>query len=231
MRPFSPFSKFSNCTDCSHPHPPQGSFLDRVVSWFEADGKTVDASAMLKLEDVLSASDFSQLSPMISRFYANPIRFRIHAGLDGGAWSRFLLSSAARISRQCLAPSKQSGFQAYPVCQWLYLDQSGRVHWDRYACVDGHSERLFVARVSATAGLVCETFVLYGVPVALSFRPAVEGGELSLRLISKLSSPFSWFARVEYRTKLHATGVVTHGDLRIPLIGFQITTEFRAEPA
>ena len=40
--------------------------------------------------------------------------------------------------------------------------------------------------------------------------------------------PFSWFGKVEYRTRRSGAGEVeTRGDFRVPLLFFRVATEFR----
>lgn len=208
--------------------PPPGTFLDRIARYFEGGGAGTPCATMLDLGDVLAADELAKLPAVVAAFYAQPGTFDVEAGVDGGPYSRRLLALFAAIGRQADVVDRVRGFEAYPLGQLLYRDRRGRVHWDRYAWIDGTWRRLFLARIDGATGTMCETFVLYGVPVPLTFRAAVVDGALVLTLVRKWSSPLSWFARVVYRTEARAEGTSTQGDFRIPLLGFYVRTEFRA---
>jgi hypothetical protein len=209
--------------------PPRGGLLDRLARWLEGGGEGEPADGVVDLSGVLDAGELAKLPRRVATFFAAPHRFDVAAGLDGDAWSRALLAASAVVFRQTDIPDRERGFEAYPVGQVIYRDRRGRVHWDRYGLVDGAWRRLFVARVAGAPGRFVETFVLYGVPVALVFAPRVEDGALVFTLTRRWTSPLSWIARVEYRTGLHAPDEVrTHGDFRVPLLRFRVRTEFRA---
>jgi hypothetical protein len=210
------------------PLPPRGSLLDRLARWLEGGGEGTPAVEVLDLSRVLAAEQLAQLPREVVDLYGDPRSFRIRAGLDARPFSRFLLAVSAVLARQTNIPDRERGFEGYPVGQLVYRDARGRTHWDRYGLVDGEWRRLFLARVSGAPGMFFETFVLYGVPVVLPFRAHVEGETLVMSLTRRWSAPFSWFGRVEYRTRRSGPGEVeTRGDFRVPLLLFRVATEFR----
>ena len=155
----------------------------------------------------------------------------MRAGLEASPFSRALLAAAAAVSRQALFYDRAPGFEGYPVAQFVYRDRRGRTHWDRYAQIDGAWQRLFTARVATRPRHLIETFVVYGLPIPLTFRARVEDDALVLTLTRRWTSPLSWLARVEYRTEAQAGDVRTRGDFRIPALFFRAETEFRGAPA
>lgn len=216
--------------DASPPlsEPPRGTLLDRLARWLEGGGRGTPVRQVLDLSCVLDEAELARLPREVVDLYAEPQRFRIRAGLDAAPLSRLLLAVSAVLARQTNIPDRERGFEGYPVGQLIYRDEQGRTHWDRYALVDGQWRRLFLARMAGERGLVFETFVLYGVPVVLPFRARVEDETLVLSLIRRWSAPFSWFGRVEYRTRRTSThDVETRGDFRVPLLSFRVATEFR----
>ena len=187
------------------------------------------AMTLVALDEVLAASELARLPPGIERFYAQPAAHRVQAALDGAPWSYRLLGIFARVTRQCVPVLRTRPGSFFPVCQRVFRDGRGRHHWDRYGGLDGRCERLFIARIAGKPGQIEETFVLYGMPLALTFAARVEGGELVLESIKSRRRPWSWLTHVTYRTKATQNALVTYGDFRIPLIGLRIGTEFRIE--
>ncbi len=184
--------------------------------------------AVLDLSRVLDPGALAQLPREVVDLYADPQSFRIRAGLDAKPYSRRLLALSAVLARQTNIPDRERGFEGYPVGQLVYRDGRGRTHWDRYGLVDGEWRRLFLARVSGEPGMFFETFVLYGVPVVLPFHAHVDGETLVMSLTRRWSAPFSWFGKVEYRTRRSAAGEVeTRGELQVPLLLFRVATQFR----
>lgn len=210
------------------PLPPRGSLLDRLARWLEGGGEGTPVIEVLDLSRVLDAGEVAGLPREVVELYADPQSFRIRAGLDATPYSRLLLAVSAVLARQTNIPDRARGFEGYPVGQLVYRDARGRTHWDRYGLVDGAWRRLFLARVSGEPGMFFETFVLYGVPVVLPFRAHVDGETLVMSLTRRWSAPFSWFGKVEYRTRRSGAGEVeTRGDFRVPLLFFRVATEFR----
>ena len=208
--------------------PPRGTMLDRLARWLEGGGHGTPSVEVLDLSRVLGGAELARLPREVVELYADPRSFCIRAGLDAGPYSRLLLAAGALLARQTNIPDRERGFEGYPVGQLVYRDGKGRTHWDRYGLVDGEWRRLFLARVAGEPGLFFETFVLYGVPVVLPFRAHVEGETLVMSLTRRWSAPFSWFGRVEYRTRRTAEGEVeTRGDFRVPLLALRVATEFR----
>lgn len=209
--------------------PPAGSLLDRISRWLEGGGEGTPVKEVVDLAGVLTAQELGDLPTEVVAFYADPGSFVVEAGLDAKPFSRALLALSAVVARQTDIPDRVRGFEGYPVGQLVYRDRQGRTHWDRYGKVDGRWRRLFLARVAAAPGRFTETFVVYGVPLALPFRAHVEDGALVLTLGRALGAPLSWIAKVEYRTRKTEDGAVaTRGDFRVPLVGFQVTMEFRS---
>ena len=210
--------------------PPRGTLLDRIARALEGGGSGTPVDAVADLSDVLDAAELARLPREVIDFYEAPRTFRVTAGLDASKYSRFLLAVSAVLARQTNIPDRVRGFEAYPVGQLTYRDRRGRTHWDRYALVDDGWRRLFLARVASAPGRFTETFVLYGIPVALPFRAHVEDETLVLTLVPRWSAPFSWIGRVEYRTSRPRAGAIeTRGDFRVPLLRFRVQTEFRGE--
>ena len=210
--------------------PPRGTLLDRIARALEGGGAGTPVEEVADLSRVLDAAELARLPREVVEFYEAPGSFRVTAGLDAGPYSRFLLAVSAVLARQTDIPDRVRGFEAYPVGQLIYRDDRGRTHWDRYALVDERWRRLFLARVAGAPGRFTETFVLYGIPIALPFRAHVEDESLVLTLAPRWSAPFSWFGRVEYRTSRPRVGAIeTRGDFRIPFLGFRVQTEFRGE--
>ncbi len=208
--------------------PPRGTLLDRLARWLEGGGRGTPAQEVVDLSRVLREEELARLPREVGEFYAGPQGFRVAAGVDAAPFSRFLLAVSAALARQTNIPDRERGFEGIPVGQLIYRDVRGRTHWDRYGFVDGEWRRLFLARVAGEPGLFFETFVLYGVPVVLPFRAHVEDDTLVLSLIRRWSAPFSWFGRVEYRTRRTRTHEIeTLGDFRVPLLFFRVATEFR----
>ncbi|MDB4939458.1 MAG: hypothetical protein JWP87_6430 [Labilithrix sp.] len=208
--------------------PPRGTLLDRLARWLDGGGRGTPVDEVLDLSSVLDRDALGRLPPEVIAFFTSPHGFRIRAGLDAAPVSRFLLAISAIVARQTNIPDRERGFESYPVGQLIYRDARGRTHWDRYGLVDGEWRRLFLARVGGEPGKFFETFVLYGVPVVLPFRAHVDGDTLVMTLQPRLSAPFSWFGRVEYRTRRTAANEVeTRGDFRIPVIAFRVAMEFR----
>jgi hypothetical protein len=212
--------------------PPRGALLDRIARWLEGGGRGTPVQEVLDLSSVLDPEALARLPREVVELFASPHRFRIRAGLDAAPVSRFLLALSAVVARQTNIPDRERGFEGYPVGQLVYRDARGRTHWDRYGLVDGEWRRLFVARVAGQRGLFSETFVVYGVPIVLPFRAHVEEDTLVMTLTRRWSAPFSWFGRVEYRTRRTADDEVeTRGDFRVPLLAFRVATEFRGKRA
>ncbi|MDB4946509.1 MAG: hypothetical protein JWP97_6043 [Labilithrix sp.] len=223
MRPAPPISL------TSQEPPPPSSLLDRLARWLEGGGSGTPATIVADLAGVLSAQELSDLPSEVVDFFADPGSFVVVAGLDAGPFSRALLALSAVLARQTDIPDRVRGFEGYPVTQRIYRDRHGRTHWDRYGLVDGAWRRLFLARVAASPGHFTETFLIYGVPVALPFRARVEDGALVFTLTPSLRAPFSWIGKVEYRTRRTGPGAVeTKGDFRVPLVGFRVAMEFRS---
>lgn len=207
--------------------PPERGLLDRLALWCEGGGRGEATDDLLDLATVLPPQALAPLRPEVVAFYRRPLRFMLRTGVQMGWWSGLLNRVFARIARQSDIPGRGLGPAAYPLCQRLYRDARGRVHWDRYCRVDGRLARLFVARMAGGAGRVEETFVLYGLPVRLSFEPRVDGDALVLELRRLRSSPLAWLARVRYRTAVDEDGVLrTRGEFRVPLVGLHIRTYF-----
>jgi hypothetical protein len=206
--------------------------LDRLCRWLDGGGQGTPVQEVLDLSCVLDPETLARLPPEVVDFFSSPHGFRIRAGLDAEPVSRFLLAVSAIIARQTNIPDRARGFEAYPVGQIIYRDARGRTHWDRYGLVDGEWRRLFLARVSGEPGVFRGTFVVYGVPIELPFRAHVEDDALVMTLTPRWSAPFSWFGRVEYRTRRVGNGEVeTRGDFRVPLLWFRVATEFRGTRA
>lgn len=208
--------------------PPRGGLLDRLARWLEGGGQGSPLENMLELASVLGAQELLQLPEPVVSFYRNPRMFRVSTGVRASRWSDALLRAFAALTRQSLLPEGSSEFEGYPVSQLLYSDEEGRAHWDRYVLVQGAWRRLFIARIAGTRGRVDETFIVYGVPIRLSFAASVDAGALTLKLVRRWSSPAAWLTTVEYRSTLLGAGVRTQGDFRVPLLGFRVRTEFRA---
>lgn len=212
---------------------PERALLDRLARWLEGSGRGEDVPAgepVVDLAEVLAPDELARLAPSVRRFYEAPAHARVRAGVDGDVGSRLLLALFARLARQSDLPDRGEGFEGYPVGQRCYRDAAARVHWDRYAWVDGAWRRLFTARVGTVAARrrFVETFVIWGVPVPLVFEPSVEGDALTLTLRPLESSPLAWLARVRYRTTATDDGVRAEGDFRVPPLLFRVRTEFRA---
>ena len=218
---------YFSCVD-HPPLPPRGTWLDRAARWLEGGGAGTPVVAVLDLSRVLDPAELAQVPREVVDLYADPQSFRIRAGLDAKPYSRWLLALSAVLARQTNIPDREPGFEGYPVGQLVYRDARGRTHWDRYGLVDGEWRRLFLARVSGERGMFFETFVLYGVPVVLPFHAHVDGETLVMSLTRRWSAPFSWFGKVEYRTRRTAAGEVeTRGAFRVPLLLFRVATRFR----
>lgn len=217
--------------------PPRGGVLDRLARWLEGGGDGITTDQLLDLSTVLAPPALDALHPEVARFYRDPGRYRMRAGVHASRFSGALLDLLALVSRQGRLPDRDrgeagsDGFEGYPVRQELYRDARGRTHWDRYILIDRTWQRFFIARLGGLPSHVVETFVVYGIPVALTFRASVEDDDLVLSLVPKWSSPMSWFARVVYRTGISTYGVHTRGDFRLPIVGFRVRTEFRATRA
>jgi hypothetical protein len=214
------------CTACHSNQPPVAVGLDRLARVFETVGLPRPAAVMVPLAVVLAPEAVSSLPELVVAFYADPTRFRVRARLEASSLSRVWLGLFARITRQSLPILHGDTLPEFGVCQWLYRDQRGYVHWDRYACVEGALERLFVARMGYAPGVLRETFVVYGLPITVAFRARVENGALLLTSIKTLQNPLSWFARVTYRTELAENGLATRGDFQVPLFGVRVGTAF-----
>ena len=217
--------------------PPRGGVLDWLARWLEGGGDGVKTEQLLDLSTVLASQAKDALHPEVARFYLDPGRYRMRAGVHASRFSGALLDLLAAVSRQGRLPDRDcgkdgsDGFEGYPVRQLVYRDARGRTHWDRYILIDRTWQRFFIARLEGLPSYVVETFVVYGVPVSLTFRASVEDDGLVLSLVPKWSSPMSWFARVVYRTGISEHGVHTRGDFRVPIVGFRVRTEFRATRA
>lgn len=210
--------------------PPRGTLLDRIARALEGGGRGEPVTQVADLSRVLGVAELARLPCEVIDFYEAPGTFRVTAGVDAAPYSRFLLAVSAVLARQTDIPDRARGFEAYPVGQLIYRDGRGRTHWDRYGLVDGRWRRLFLARVAFASASFTETFVLYGVPVALPFRAHVEDETLVLTLVRRWYAPFSWVGRVEYRTSRPRAGAIeTRGDFRVPLLGFRVAMEFRGE--
>jgi len=184
---------------------------------------------MVPLEHVLTPAECAQLAPAVHAFYRDPRRFSVRARIVAMGFSHFVLRLLALLSRQCL-PVLHSSEADVQVCQWLYRDCRGRLHWDRYAVCGARVERLFTARIAHAPGQLCETFVCYGVPVPIQFTARVEGAALLLESRRTWRSPLSLVAQVVYRTAGGADGLVTHGRFRVPWLALTVDTEFRITP-
>jgi hypothetical protein len=182
-------------------------------------------------ETLTELVDLARVAPgapaEIVEFYRHPDRYDVRARASAGPWGRCALLAFAAAFRQCLVPIGGVDGRSYQVVQRLYLDRRQRRHWDRYVQVDGVVQRLFVARVDASAQRVDETFVLWGIPARLAFDVRVEERAVVLTLNRAKSSPLAWPLRVRYTTVMgQQGGLHTEGDFRVPLAGVHIRTHF-----
>jgi hypothetical protein len=204
--------------------PPETRFLDRLARFFEGGDRGEPTDVLVDLGAVVADAPDN-----VAAFYRDPARYVIFTGATAGRWSRFVMKVFAATFRQSRIPERAQGFQALPVCQRIYRDARGRTHWDRYACVDGTLERLFVARLDGARGRMNETFVLWGVPIRLGFEAQMDGETLVLTLRRRYSSVLAWPARVQYRTTAHGRGLTTDGDFRVPIALLHVKMRFLIE--
>ena len=116
--------------------PPRGGVLDWLARWLEGGGDGVKTEQLLDLSTVLASQAKDALDPEVARFYLDPGRYRMRAGVHASRFSGALLDLLAAVSRQGRLPDRDcgkdgsDGFEGYPVRQLVYRDARGRTHWD-----------------------------------------------------------------------------------------------------
>lgn len=213
---------------CNLGQPPERRWVDRLARRLEGGALGERVDELVDLTRVVGGAPRAVVA-----FYRRPQDYAIHVGATSAGWSRLVMTAFAFLFRQMCIPETSGGFSDYEVCQRVYRDRRGHLHWDRYARVNGSLERLFVARIASRQSQVDETFVLWGIPVRLAFDARVEGEEVVLTLDPSRSSLFARPARVQYRTAEWGEpgGLRTEGDFRVPAIGLHVRTEFRMHVA
>lgn len=208
---------------------PERSFLDRLARWFEGgDVAAGKVDSVVDLRAIL-APGIAPAAEVVD-FYLRPGDYCIRTGVQMRAWSRIVIAVFGALCRQCQIPARGKEFENFELCQRIYRDSENRTHWDRYVRVDENLHRLFIARLSSSKSTVNETFVMWGIPVRLTFDATVVDDGLVLTMRPLRSSPLAWAARVQYKTNhtAEAGAIRTLGDFRVPLIGLNVQTEFRA---